>query len=47
MSKKAVVLYSGGLDSTTCMAIAKADGFEPYAMSFNYGQRHSVELDLA
>ena len=47
MSKKAVVLYSGGLDSTTCMAIARADGFEAYAMSFAYGQRHSVELDKA
>lgn len=45
--KKAVVLYSGGLDSTTCMAIAKEEGFEPYAMSFAYGQRHSVELDVA
>lgn len=47
MIKKAVVLYSGGLDSTTCMAIARADGFEAYAMSFAYGQRHSVELDKA
>ncbi len=47
MSKKAVVLYSGGLDSTTCMAIARSEGFEPYAMSFAYGQRHSVELEKA
>ncbi|MGK2943745.1 MAG: 7-cyano-7-deazaguanine synthase QueC [Desulfuromonadales bacterium] len=47
MTKKAVVLYSGGLDSTTCMTIARADGFEVYAMSFAYGQRHSVELDKA
>jgi len=47
MPKKAVVLYSGGLDSTTCMAIARAEGFSPYAMSFSYGQRHSVELDQA
>jgi 7-cyano-7-deazaguanine synthase len=47
MHKKAVVLYSGGLDSTTCMAIAKADGFELYAMSFAYGQRHSIELEKA
>ena len=47
MSRKAVVLYSGGLDSTTCLAIAKAEGFTPYAMSFSYGQRHSVELELA
>jgi len=45
--KKAVVLYSGGLDSTTCMAIARAEGFAPYAMSFAYGQRHTVELDKA
>jgi 7-cyano-7-deazaguanine synthase len=45
--KKAVVLYSGGLDSTTCMAIAQAEGFAPYAMSFAYGQRHTVELDQA
>lgn len=47
MSKKAVILYSGGLDSTTCMAIAKAEGFAPYAISFAYGQRHAVELELA
>ena len=47
MKKKAVVLYSGGLDSTTCMAIARADGFDLYAMSFAYGQRHSVELEKA
>jgi 7-cyano-7-deazaguanine synthase len=45
--KKAVVLYSGGLDSTTCMAIARNDGFEAYALSFAYGQRHSVELEKA
>ncbi len=45
--KKAVVLYSGGLDSTTCMAIARSQGFEPYALSFAYGQRHSVELQKA
>lgn len=42
--KKAVVLYSGGLDSTTCVAIAREQGFVPYALSFNYGQRHAVEL---
>lgn len=47
MPKKAIVLYSGGLDSTTCLAIARAEGFTPYAISFSYGQRHSVELDLA
>ncbi len=45
--KKAVVLFSGGLDSTTCMALARAEGFAPYAMSFAYGQRHSVELTKA
>jgi len=47
MPHKAVVLYSGGLDSTTCMAMAAADGFAPYAISFAYGQRHAVELELA
>lgn len=47
MLKKAVILYSGGLDSTTCMAIARAAGFAPYAISFAYGQRHAVELELA
>jgi len=45
--KKAVVLYSGGLDSTTCMAIAREQGFEPYALSFSYGQRHTIELEKA
>ena len=47
MNRKAVVLYSGGLDSTTCMAIAREEGFDPYAMSFAYGQRHSAELEVA
>lgn len=47
MMKKAVVLYSGGLDSTTCMAIARNLGFETYALSFAYGQRHTVELEKA
>ena len=46
-SPKAVVLLSGGLDSTTVMAIAKSEGFEPYALSFRYGQRHVVELECA
>ena len=45
--KKAVVLYSGGLDSTTCMAIARDEGFAPYALSFAYGQRHTIELERA
>jgi 7-cyano-7-deazaguanine synthase len=48
MSKrKAVVLLSGGLDSTTVLAMALSEGFEAYAMSFRYGQRHVVELDCA
>jgi len=47
MTKKAVVLYSGGLDSTTCLAIARSEGFEPFALSFAYGQRHAVELERA
>ena len=47
MPPKAVVLYSSGLDSTTCMAIAKADGFVPYAISFSYGQRQSFEVSVA
>lgn len=45
--RRAVVLLSGGLDSTTTLAIAKADHFELYALSFQYGQRHSVELQSA
>jgi 7-cyano-7-deazaguanine synthase len=45
--KKAVVLLSGGLDSTTALAIAKAEGLTPYALSLRYGQRHAVELDAA
>ena len=47
MPRKAVVLYSVGLDSATCLAIARAEGFAPHAISFAYGQRHSVELELA
>ena len=47
MTKKAVILLSGGLDSATCLAVAKKEGFECYALSFNYGQRHQVELDCA
>lgn len=45
--KPAVVLLSGGLDSATCLAIAKEMGFLPYAISFRYGQRHHIELDRA
>ncbi len=45
--KKAVVLLSGGLDSAAVLAMAKADGFEVYALSFAYGQRHHVELNAA
>jgi len=47
MSKKAVVLSSGGVDSTTAMAIAKAEGYEVYSLSFSYGQRHALELRAA
>lgn len=45
--KPAVVLLSGGLDSTTVLAIAKAEGYAPHALAFRYGQRHDVELEAA
>ena len=45
--KRAVILLSGGLDSATVLAIAKAEGYELYALSFNYGQRHAWELEAA
>ena len=44
---QAIVLLSGGLDSATCLLIAMAEGFEVHALSFDYGQRHSIELDRA
>ena len=47
MSKKAVILVSGGLDSATVLAIAKEQGYECYALSFDYGQRHNSELEAA
>ncbi|MEU4009769.1 7-cyano-7-deazaguanine synthase QueC [Streptomyces pseudogriseolus] len=47
MDRPAIVLLSGGLDSTTVLAIAKDQGFTPYALSFRYGQRHSIELEAA
>lgn len=45
--KNAVILFSGGLDSTTCLAYAKSQGFHCHALSFHYGQRHSSELNAA
>ena len=47
VQKKAIVLLSGGLDSATVVAMAQAEGYEVYALSFRYGQRHSVELNAA
>ncbi|MEM7284663.1 MAG: 7-cyano-7-deazaguanine synthase QueC [Pseudomonadota bacterium] len=46
-TKKAIVLLSGGLDSATVLAMAKAQGFACYALSFDYGQRHTAELNAA
>src|ERR1700756_5692189 len=46
-ARKAVCLLSGGLDSSTCLALARRQGFECYALSFDYGQRHRVELESA
>jgi 7-cyano-7-deazaguanine synthase len=45
--KKAVILFSGGLDSTTCLAIAKSEGYICHTLSFDYGQRHVIELETA
>ena len=47
MNLKAIILLSGGLDSATTLAIAKTEGFQPFTLSFDYGQRHRVELDRA
>jgi len=44
---KAVCLLSGGLDSSTCLALARQQGFECYALSFDYGQRHRIEIEAA
>lgn len=44
---RAVILLSGGIDSTTCLAMAKEQGFELYALSFHYDQRHRIEIDAA
>lgn len=46
-NNRAIVLLSGGIDSSTSLAIAKAEGYEVYALSFNYNQRHEVELAFA
>jgi 7-cyano-7-deazaguanine synthase len=46
-TRKAVCLLSGGLDSSTCLALARRDGYDCYALSFDYGQRHRVELESA
>ncbi len=47
LNKKAVVLSSGGIDSTTAMAIARAEDYDIYSLSFHYGQRHAFELEAA
>lgn len=47
MSKAAILLLSGGLDSTTCLAWARAQGFDCHTLAIDYGQRHRVELDAA
>ncbi|NBI28426.1 7-cyano-7-deazaguanine synthase QueC [Chengkuizengella marina] len=45
MNKKAVIILSGGLDSTTCMGIAKDQGYDLYPITFDYGQRHNIEIE--
>jgi len=47
MKKKAIILLSGGLDSTTCLALAQSQDYDCYALSFSYGQKHSSELEAA
>ncbi|MBT4161719.1 MAG: 7-cyano-7-deazaguanine synthase QueC, partial [Gammaproteobacteria bacterium] len=47
VSRKAVILLSGGLDSATVLAMAKSEGYECYCLSFSYGQKHSAELEYA
>jgi 7-cyano-7-deazaguanine synthase len=47
LEKRAICLLSGGLDSTTCLAIARSEGFDCYCVSFEYGQRHRIELEAA
>ena len=47
MIGRAICLLSGGLDSATCLAIARAQGYECYCLSFNYGQRHRIEIEAA
>ena len=47
MTKKAIILLSGGLDSVTVLAMAKQQGYQVYALSFEYGQKHNAELDSA
>ena len=47
MARTAVVLFSGGLDSTTILHVARSEGFRPLALVFSYGQRHAVEVDRA
>jgi 7-cyano-7-deazaguanine synthase len=47
MTARAIVLVSGGLDSATCLAIARSEGYECHALSLAYGQRHTAELDAA
>ena len=47
MAEKCILLLSGGLDSATCLLLARKEGLEVHALSFDYGQRHAIELDCA